>query len=226
MKREDGRARLESRRAKRHEEKTSGLDTATPDATSPATSTRSTVSSVATTSRAPDTSPAESGDTRQPVPDLRVAANLCTDLAKVTHTSELPALLARAATLLNATGVIVWVLDSSGHALRPAIGHGYTTRALARMGSLPEDGDNATAAAYRTARLQVVEGDETTSGALAVPLLTADSCVGVLAAELREGWESSEAVQATVAITAAQLATLLSADAPAETAAPPAEAHG
>lgn len=165
-------------------------------------------------------------DSPEPVPDLRVAADLCTDLCKVTDTSEFPELLARAAALMNATGVIIWVRDSSGHALRPAIGHGYPARALAQMGSIPEDGNNATAAAYRSARMQVVERDDTSSGALAAPLLAANSCVGVLSAELRAGWESSEAVQATAAIMAAQLATLLSADPPADTAAPPAEAHG
>ncbi len=74
--------------------------------------------------------------------------------------------------------------------------------------------------------MQVVDRDDTTSGALAAPLLAANRCVGVLSTELREGWESSEAVQATAAILAAQLATLLSADPPAETAAPTAEAHG
>ena len=173
---------------------------------------------------APDTAPA--ADSPEPVPDLRVAADLCTDLCKVTDTSEFPELLARAAALMNATGVIIWVRDSSGHALRPAIGHGYPARALAQLGSIPEDGNNATAAAYRSARMQVVERDDTSSGALAAPLLAANSCVGVLSAELRAGWESSEAVQATAAIMAAQLATLLSADPPADTAAPPAEAHG
>ena len=85
-------------------------------------------------------------DSPEPVPDLRVAADLCTDLCKVTDTSEFPELLARAAALMNATGVIIWVRDSSGHALRPAIGHGYPARALAQMGSIPEDGNNATAA--------------------------------------------------------------------------------
>lgn len=175
---------------------------------------------------APDTAPGPAADSLEPVPDLRVAADLCTDLCKVTDTSEFPELLARAAALMNATGVIIWVRDSSGHALRPAIGHGYPARALAQLGSIPEDGNNATAAAYRSARMQVVERDDTKSGALAAPLLAANSCVGVLSAELRAGWESSEAVQATAAIMAAQLATLLSADPAADTAAPPAEAHG
>jgi len=162
----------------------------------------------------------------EPTPDLRVAADLCTDLSKLTDTAELPELLARAAVLMNAGGLILWVRDASGHALRPAIGHGYNRRTLARLGSIPEDGKNATAAAYRSARMQVVERDDTTGGALAAPLMSSDSCVGVLSAELREGWESSEAVQATAAIMAAQLATLLSADPPAESDAPPAEARG
>lgn len=161
-----------------------------------------------------------------PVPDPRVAAALCTDLCNVTGTSELPELLARAAALINATGIIIWVRDSSGHSLRPAIGHGYSTRALVRLGSLPEGGNNATSVAYRSTHMQVVERDDTKSGALAAPLLAANTCVGVLSAELRAGWESSEAVQATAAILAAQLATLLSADPSAETAAPPAEAQG
>ena len=162
----------------------------------------------------------------EPVPDLRVAADLCTDLCKLTETSELPTLLARAATLMNASGMIIWVRDSSGHALRPAVGHGYSRQALKRLRSIPEDGNNATAAAYRTGRMQVVERDDTSSGALATPLLAADSCVGVLSAELGEGWESSESVQATLAIMAAQLATLLSSDPPADAAVPPVEAQG
>ena len=178
--------------------------------------------STAATNTAP--TPAAAGP--EPVPDLRLAADLCTDLCKMTDTSELPELLARAAALMNARGIIIWVRDSTGHALRPAIGHGYPRPVRARLSSIPEDSDNATAAAYRTGRMQVVERDDTTSGALATPLLAADSCVGVLSAELRAGWESSEAVHATAAIMAAQLATLVSADSPAETAAPPAEAHG
>ena len=161
-----------------------------------------------------------------PVPDLRIAAELCTDLCKLTDTTELAALLGRTAALMNASGLIIWVRDSSGRALRPAIGHGYSGRTLTRLGLIPEDGANATAAAYRCARMQIVDHDDTTNGALAVPLMAAGSCMGVLSAELREGWESSAAVQATAAILAAQLATLISADPPVATAAPPAKAHG
>ena len=232
MKREKGPAPFQSTAAKveavptdelgRSEEDRRLLDDLPLDAAHPSPTTET--ASPSTT--AADTAPTPAAVSPEPVPDLRVAADLCTALCKLTDTSELPELLARAAALMNASGIIIWVRDSSGHALRPAIGHGYPRQTLARLGSIPEDGNNPTAAAYRSGCMQVVERDDTTSGALATPLLVADSCVGVLSAELREGWESSEAVQATVKIMAAQLATLLSSDPPAETAAPPAEAHG
>ncbi len=158
--------------------------------------------------------------------DLRAAADLCTDLSAMADTRELPALLARAADLMNASGLIVWVLDATGHALHPAIGHGYPPQALARIGSIPDDSSNATAAAYRSIRMQVVDATGDASGALATPLRSANRCIGVLSAELRDGWESREAVQASAAIVAAQLATMLQGEAPADTAAPAAEAHG
>ena len=52
--------------------------------------------------------------------------------------------------------------------------------------------------------------------------MVAERCVGVLSAELRGGWESSGAVQATASIVAAQLAPLL----PAGPAAAPRAATG
>jgi hypothetical protein len=165
-------------------------------------------------------------DPGAPVPDLRAAADLCTDFARLADTRDLPSLLARATELINASGLILWVRDPSGQALRPATGHGYAPRVLARLGTISKDGNNATAAAYRHARMQVVDHDEITGGALAVPLMSADSCVGVLSVELRDGWESSGPVQATAAIIGAQLATLLAADPPTATTAPPTEAHG
>ncbi len=61
--------------------------------------------------------------------------------------------------------------------------------------------------------MQVVPvGGTATKGALVAPLLVPDDCVGVMAAEVRAGWESSTDVQATASILAAQLATLVAAD--------------
>ena len=146
-------------------------------------------------------------------PDLQLAADLCTDLGRLSNTGELPSLLERAAALLNASGIIVWVRDGTGSSLRPAVGHGYTSRTLSRIGVISCDGDNATAAAYRSVQMQVVTGDAG-SGAIVAPLISATSCVGVMSAELQQGWETSDAVQATASIVAAQLATLVMADTP------------
>ena len=190
----------------------------------PSRETTTPAASASTGRRGPDAVP--DSVTTVPMPDLRAAAALCTDLARLTDNRKLPELLARAATLMNASGLIIWIRGSGGHTLRPVLEHGYAPGFLARIGSIPEDGDNSTAAAYRDTVLQVVEGSDSSSGALAAPLLATDCCVGVLSAELRDGWESSDAVQATVTIIAAQLATLLPSDAPAKTAVPPTEAHG
>ncbi len=146
-------------------------------------------------------------------PDLQLAADLCTDLGRLSDTEELSSLLTRTAVLLNASGIIVWVRDSAGSSLRPAIGHGYPSQALSRMGVISYDGDNATAAAYRSVQMQVVTGNGG-NGAIVVPLISATSCVGVMSAELQEGWETSDTVQAMASIVAAQLATLVVADSP------------
>ena len=144
--------------------------------------------------------------------DLRAAAELCTDLGRLSGTADLPDLLGRAAALLNASGLIVWVRDGSGDGLRPAIGHGYAAQSLAALGTIACDGDNATAAAFRDVRMHVVAADLSGTGAVVAPLITSTSCVGVLSVELREGWETSDAVQSAAAILAAQLATLVVAD--------------
>lgn len=163
------------------------------------------------------------------IPDLKMTAQLCTDLGRVSAGDQLEDVLSRASDLLNASGLIVWVRDSSGTALRPAAGHGYTPQNLSRLGRVACDGDDATALAYRTAQLQVVSGEKDGPGAVAVPLMSsaqdAGRCVGVLSAEVRHGWEASDAVQATAAILAAQLATFVTAD-PLHAAPDRAQAHG
>ena len=118
---------------------------------------------------------------------------------------------------MNARGLIVWAHDESAAALRPAMGHGYAAGTLAHFGSIPLADDNPTAAAFTARRIQIVRADDSDAGALAAPLMAAERCIGVLSAELRSGWESSDAVQATASIVAAQLAPLL----PAGTAAEP-----
>ena len=148
-------------------------------------------------------------------PDLGATAALCTDFSNLTDQQQVPELLARTATLLNASGLVVWVHDDRDRTLQPALEHGYP--AGTRIGSIPRTADNPTSAAFNAGRIQVVASDGSDAGALAAPLMVADRCIGVLSAELRDGWESSDAVQATASIVAAQLAPLL----PDNTAAEP-----
>ena len=152
-------------------------------------------------------------DPAVPELDLPAAAVICTDLGSLSSASELPDLLSRAATVLNASGMIVWVSDGSGEALRPAVGHGYSQAMLGRLGAIPHDSENATASAYREARMHVVPADSSGAGAIVAPLISSVHCFGVLSAELREGWEARRDVQSLTRIIAAQLATLVAPDA-------------
>jgi hypothetical protein len=170
-----------------------------------------------------DATEANLGPSATPAPDLRLAADLCTDLVRSADATELPQLLSRAAQLLNASCIIVWVRDGTGNALRPAIAHGYPATALARLGTIPCDADNATAAAYREARMKTVPGGAETSGAIVAPLASSEHSPGVMSLEVNDGWEASADVQATATIIAAQLATFVAAD-PADAAAGQAQA--
>ncbi len=155
------------------------------------------------------------------VPDqslnLADAAALCGDLAKVTDSRDVPALFDRAAAVLAARGAVLWVADAGGSRLRPSLTHGYSDRVLAKMGPLQVDAENVTSLAYRSMRPQTVHGAAPGSpGAIAVPLLSASGCVGVLAAETRQQKPGHDVLPVAQMI-AAQLAALVTtADAPGQ----------
>ena len=92
-------------------------------------------------------------------PKLVITAQLCGELARVAESRELPHLLERAARVLDASGIIVWVAEPSRQALVPALAHGYEQRAVARMGRIHRDANNAAAAAYRSSEMRTVAGD-------------------------------------------------------------------
>ncbi len=142
-------------------------------------------------------------------PMLGGTAEVCAALAQVQEPRELPALLERAATVLHAAGLVVWMPDSVTGALKPALAHGYPPHLITRMGTIPVDADNATAVAFRTKTPQSMPADDQGKAAVAAPLVTADGCSGVLAAELLAGSHTSESTSVAVLI-AAQLATLIS----------------
>jgi hypothetical protein len=143
-------------------------------------------------------------------PRLVTTAQLCSELARVAESSQLPHLLQRAAKVLDASGMIVWLADPAGRELRPTMTHGYSQPVVARMGTIAREAGNVVASAYRSGETRTVPGDASANGALIVPLKTAHGCVGVLSAELKSGLERDECSQALAGIFAAQLATLVS----------------
>lgn len=144
-----------------------------------------------------------------PSVDFSTIASLCGDLARVVDTRALPAILERAATVLDAPGIVVWIADPDGRELSPIVTHGYSQSMVARLGTILSGAENATASAFRTALMQTVRADAVSNGAIAAPLVTPAGCVGVMAAEVRHEGEKDSAKLAAAAIIAAQLATLV-----------------
>ena len=141
--------------------------------------------------------------------NFAAASRVCADLARVTSAGDVNALLTRGAEILDARGVIVWVADKSGTSLYPLFAHGYAAAVLVRLGTISTHANNATAAAWRSGELVAVTSEADSPGALVTPIITADGCVAVLAAELRNGRERREDVRALATIFSAQLATVV-----------------
>ena len=158
-----------------------------------------------------------------PRPDLRLVADVCGALARTADTNSLRDALARAASVLEARGIVVWI--GAGEELFPALAYGYDERIVARLGPIPRNAANATAAAWRSAQMRTVPADAVSHGAIAVPLSGVNGCVGVFAAELREGREQDAATQAVASVIAAQLAAIVPAW-PAPSSSQPVAASG
>jgi transcriptional regulator with XRE-family HTH domain len=171
------------------------------------------IETVSTAGRVPlvDKAPAEVS----PPIDLLAASRLCTELGRVETAAQVQPLLAEAATILDAKGLIVWVWDVLAAQLRPVLVHGYSEQVVAQLPAVSRDDDNLTAAAFRTARTLAVAGTADTSGALALPLLAPASCAGVLTIELPNGSEENGSVRAVATFFAAMLAQLVGGGSPA-----------
>jgi hypothetical protein len=151
---------------------------------------------------------------------LKAAADLCTDFGRIHDLAELKILLGRAARVMDANGLVVWLGSPAGVDLQPVIAHGYSDQVLSLMRPVPRAADNAAAAAYRSGSLQIVASRPNGPlGAVVAPLLSAEGCVGALTAEVKDGGEKSEQVQALASIFAAQLAGILAASTNAQAAA-------
>jgi hypothetical protein len=148
------------------------------------------------------------GQVPSPV-DLAAAADVCGAFARTADTAALREALARAAAVLDARGIIVWM--GAGEELFPALSHGYDARVVERLGPIPRDAANATAEAWRTARIRTVASNQMFDGALAAPIVGVSGCIGVFAAEVRHAREEDAATRAVAAMIAAQLAGILPA---------------
>jgi hypothetical protein len=141
-------------------------------------------------------------------PVLLSVAEICSDLSALSDVGALTGALARAADILGASGVIVWVASNNGGQLVPVASHGFDPRMIARIGAIPRDSANLTAAAFRDAAARVTAAAGTRPAAVAVALCGPSGPVGVLSVELRPGAAADEACVAFATIFAAQLATL------------------
>lgn len=152
----------------------------------------------------------------RPSIDLRAAAALSADLSQLTDQNAIPPLLARAANILGARGLIIWI--GAGAELFAVAAHGYDEALLARIRPIPRQADNVTAAAWRKGDLLTLPADADGVGAIVAPLLGPDGCAGVLAAEVSGQREPDEATQAMAMILASQFAGVLAAWPAASTA--------
>ncbi len=141
--------------------------------------------------------------------DLAAAASVCVDLSRVSTAAALPELLGRAAAILDAPGIILWM--AAGEELFAVTAYGYPQQVLTKVGPLARRSDNATASAWREGRMVTVAGAGGGNAAIVAPLFGPDSCIGVLAVEVRRDGDHDPTAQAVVTMFAAQLATVVSA---------------
>ena len=139
--------------------------------------------------------------------DLSQAAELCTAIGQIMDARDIEPLLARAASILGASGIVVWM--AAGEELIAASAHGYDSRALHRLGRIHHSALNATAVAWRSGTLQTVSGEDSSRAAMVAPMLGTNRCVGVLAIEVPQGREADRTTRAIARFVAAQLAATL-----------------
>ena len=148
-------------------------------------------------------------------PLFQELAALCLDLGRVSDAEELNPLLERAADILDARGVVVWLLAEDRQELVPAVAHGYDPHVLARLGPLTLTVDNLTASAFRTAAPATSGAAADHEAAVAVPILSATGPSGVFTAEVHGSGDLDRAT-AIASVIAAQLANLFPAPTTAE----------
>jgi hypothetical protein len=153
---------------------------------------------------------------------VQTVSEICADLSSLGDTGALAGALERAATVLGASGVIVWIASNDGNSLAPVASHGFDQKLVTRIGRIPRESANLTAAAFRENVPRVSAATSTAPAALAVSLCGPSGPVGVLSVELKPDVPADDSRVALATIFAAQLATLANPipSAPVASAAP------
>ncbi len=178
----------------------------------PTTALSDEVTSIAPADHLPPSTPPESVPPERGVEstiDLQETAALCTAISRLRTESDLRGLLVRTATLLDASGIVVWM--AAGEEMFPVAWHGYDSRQLIQLGPIGPSAPNAAAAAWRTSTIQSVSGGPGSQSAIVAPLLGVDRCIGVLAIEVGPGRETDATINAVTTLISAQLVTVLGA---------------
>jgi len=139
---------------------------------------------------------------------LREVSEICNDLSALTDPGALAGALTRVCTVLNATGLIVWIASNDNNTLSPVATSGFDPKLVARIGKIGRDSANLTAAAFRESAAKVSPMTATTPAALAVPMCSPTGAAGILSVELKPGQPIEDSKVSLAAIVAAQLATL------------------
>lgn len=156
---------------------------------------------------APD-APAPPAEPSLPVTAVQKVSEVCADLSAMADPNALEGALARMTTLLDATGVIVWVASTDAASLAPVATYGFDAKLVSRIGRIPRDSANLTAAAFRENLPKMSPATASAPAALAVAMCGPTGPSGVLSIELKAGQTVDDGKVALASILAAQLATL------------------
>jgi hypothetical protein len=157
---------------------------------------------------APPALPAPPADPGVSLSSMRTLTEICTDLSSLSDPGALHGALERVSAMMNATGLIVWVASNDGGSLSPVATHGFDPNLVARIGKIPRDSANLTAAAFRENTPKISAPTASTPAALAVTMCGPTGPAGVLSIELKAGQTVDEQRIALASVIAAQLATL------------------
>ena len=160
-----------------------------------------------------------------PALDLVPAAELCAEIARADSGEALAALVERAAGVIGASGIVVWLAGGDDE-LVPVLAHGYGPHARGLLGTLPLSEENVTTRAWHSGEVQGVDGDARSRAALAAPMFQGPRRTGVLSVELIDGVTPGALPRALTSILAAQFATAVSPQPEAAATTPTLEATG